>query len=78
MVQKRDGIKSDGDVERDDDSSSLSDRQEKGRSKNKKKFDARKFFGRSATKNDEEDVSIWDYYFPRLLNPSPSYVYLDS
>ncbi|KAL3779133.1 hypothetical protein ACHAW5_006933 [Stephanodiscus triporus] len=52
---KRDGIKSDGDVERDDDSSSLSDRQENGRSKNKKKFDARKFFSRSATKNDEED-----------------------
>jgi hypothetical protein len=59
LRKKRDGIKSDGDLERDDDSSSLSDRQEKGRSKTKKKFDARQFFSRNAKKNDEIDVSIF-------------------
>ena len=58
--QKRDGIKSDGDVERDDDSSSLSDRQENGRPKTKKKFRARPFLSRITKRNDDVDVSIED------------------
>lgn len=52
---KRDGLKSDGDVKLDDDSSSLSDRQEERRAKSKNKFDARKIFSWSAKKHGEDD-----------------------
>ena len=51
--QKRDGITSDGDGIHDDDSSSLSERQEK-RSERKKKFNARKFFRKVGNQNQEE------------------------
>ena len=51
--QKRDGITSDGDGIHDDDSSSLSERQEK-RSQRKKKFNARKFFRKVGNQNQEE------------------------
>mmetsp|Transcript_33024 Transcript_33024/g.69508 ORF Transcript_33024/g.69508 Transcript_33024/m.69508 type:complete len:665 (+) Transcript_33024:203-2197(+) len=52
---KRDGITSDGDGIPDDGSSSLSERQEKGRSKSKKKFNnARKIFRRVSSRNGVE------------------------
>ena len=54
--QKRDGITSDGDGIHDDDSSSLSERQEK-RSQRKKKFNARKFF-RKVGNQSQEEVSL--------------------
>ena len=61
LLQKRDGIISDGDFIRDDDSSSLSDRRgrERGRSKNKAKLAVRNFLRRISKKssNAEEDVS---------------------
>lgn len=52
--QKRDGITSDGDGIHDDDSSSLSERQEK-RSRRKNKFNARKFFRKVG---NQEEVSL--------------------
>ena len=57
LFQKRDGITSDGDGIHDDDSSSLSERQEK-RSQRKKKFNARKFFRKVG---NQEEVSLYLY-----------------
>mmetsp|Transcript_16535 Transcript_16535/g.30058 ORF Transcript_16535/g.30058 Transcript_16535/m.30058 type:complete len:751 (+) Transcript_16535:287-2539(+) len=51
---KRDGITSDGINENDDDSSSLSDRQEKRKSKSKMNFSALKFLRRKGTRNGAE------------------------
>mmetsp|Transcript_13600 Transcript_13600/g.29449 ORF Transcript_13600/g.29449 Transcript_13600/m.29449 type:complete len:778 (-) Transcript_13600:128-2461(-) len=51
---KRDGITSDG-INDDDDSSSLSDRQDKRKPKIKKRFRALKFFRRKSTKNAAEE-----------------------
>mmetsp|Transcript_12286 Transcript_12286/g.26159 ORF Transcript_12286/g.26159 Transcript_12286/m.26159 type:complete len:730 (+) Transcript_12286:298-2487(+) len=52
---KRDGITSDDIDIKDDGSSSFSDRQEKKKSKNKKKFGSLRLFRRSKARNGEED-----------------------
>ena len=61
ILQKRDGVVSDGDFIRDDDSSSLSDRlgQDRRRSKNRAKTAVSNFFRRISKRNSnaEDDVS---------------------
>ena len=54
---RRDGIASDADGIKDDGSSSLSERQEKAKSKSKKKFSARALFRKIGTRSGTEEVS---------------------